>query len=160
MAWALPRAAGVRSLAARYTAAHQDTELQARHILAEPPSQGARVLSCTLRCAQPPLDEPCLSAVSGRPGSSPWKPCPYLPGCQPALASQVLVGLFGSSLRLLDLMPGAHGPAPFQQATVNLLAYCTGARRALLRSTHVQAPGNEESVHRFFVVGFTEPVLN
>ena len=41
---------------------------------------------------------------------------------------QVLVGLFGSSLRMLDLMPGSHGPAPFQQATVNLLAYCTSAR--------------------------------
>ena len=40
---------------------------------------------------------------------------------------QVLVGLFGSSLRMLDLMPGSHGPAPFQQATVNLLAYCTSA---------------------------------
>lgn len=37
------------------------------------------------------------------------------------------MGLFGSSLRMLDLMPGSHGPAPFQQATVNLLAYCTSA---------------------------------
>ena len=30
VAWALPRAAGVKSLAARYTASHQETELQAR----------------------------------------------------------------------------------------------------------------------------------
>ena len=40
------------------------------------------------------------------------------------------MGLFGSSLRMLDLMPGSHGPAPFQQATVNLVAYCTRAPRA------------------------------
>ena len=30
VAWALPRAAGVRTLSARFTAKHQDTELQAR----------------------------------------------------------------------------------------------------------------------------------
>lgn len=32
VAWALPRAAGVRTLSARFTAKHQDTELQARPV--------------------------------------------------------------------------------------------------------------------------------
>ena len=36
VAWALPRAAGVRTLSARFTAKHQDTELQARPVLSKP----------------------------------------------------------------------------------------------------------------------------
>jgi len=53
------------------------------------------------------------------------------------------VGLFGASLRTLDLMPGAHGPAPFQQATVNLLAYCPGARAACFIAPCCSACGCE-----------------
>ena len=59
------------------------------------------------------------------PGSHGY--CIRVQGPKSRSLPQVLVGLFGSSLRMLDLMPGSHGPAPFQQATVNLLAYCTRA---------------------------------
>jgi hypothetical protein len=42
-------------------------------------------------------------------------------------ASQVLVGLFGVSLRTLGMAPGCHGAVPLQQPTLNLISYCTGA---------------------------------
>ena len=39
---------------------------------------------------------------------------------------QVLVGLFGVSLRTLGMSPGCHGAVPLQQPTLNLIGYCTG----------------------------------
>lgn len=72
VAWALPRAAGVKELTVRFTNHHQ------------------------------------------------------------AMKFQVLVGLFGVSLRTLGLSPGCHGAVPLQQPTINLIGYCTGALRFLL----------------------------
>lgn len=45
-----------------------------------------------------------------------------------AMKFQVLVGLFGVSLRTLGMGPGCHGAVPLQQPTINLIGYCTGAR--------------------------------
>ena len=72
VAWALPRAAGVKELTVRFTNHHQ------------------------------------------------------------AMKFQVLMGLFGVSLRTLGLSPGCHGAVPLQQPTINLIGYCTGALRFLL----------------------------
>ena len=55
VAWALPRAAGVRTLSARFTAKHQDTELQARPV---PPKPSPN-----------PKSKPCASWSSTRPMS-------------------------------------------------------------------------------------------
>ena len=43
-----------------------------------------------------------------------------------AMKFQVLVGLFGVSLRTLGMQPGCHGAVPLQQPTINLIGYCTG----------------------------------
>ncbi|EIE22610.1 L domain-like protein [Coccomyxa subellipsoidea C-169] len=77
VAWALPRAAGVRELTVRFTNHHQ------------------------------------------------------------AMKFQVLVGLFGVSLRTLGLSPGCHGAVPLQQPTINLIGYCTGLERLELTSDGV-----------------------